>query len=140
MSKRTGKRILSALLCAAVLVGGALSASAAQISQPTRDTVFSSSQVPNPDDYVKFKVDAAVHSGQRRTKVWITLADGVTASGAVYTILDNGSVEFLEPIVFDGNQYVIENYGLATQLLRFDLYVYTPEFGSFKVERTVSSF
>lgn len=141
MNKKIGKRLAAALLCAAILTGGALSAAAAPVPGSIGDAAAVSSQLPSTDDLVKFNVRAQIHSGQRRTWVTITVADNVSVMSAKYYKHNESTYEGDGmPFTFDGNPTVVYDEGLAITLLTFELTLYTPELGSFKVVRTINSF
>lgn len=136
MSKKLSKRIISAFLCAAMLSGCVLSASAAQVPQTTEDT-SSYSQHSSLEDLINFEPHAIVHGGQRYTKFYITIPnDAIVTNAIAYKMSDRSDAM---PIQFNGNTALYEDSGMATQPVYVEIYLKFPD-GNVRFERSVNAF
>lgn len=136
MAKKTMKRILSTLLCAAVLVGGSMSASAAELSQ-SRDASYSTRS--SLEDLVQIEPHAIVHGGQRYTHVDITIPEDAIGSYATVTIRNRNGYATEKNITFNGNTACYNDYGTATDILDFEIYLNFSD-GNLVIKKTVNPF
>lgn len=134
MARKTTKRILSALLCAAVLAGGSVSASAAQLASSGGDTAFST--LSSLEELVQMEPHAAVRGGNRYTRVYITIPEDVIESYATVTTIKENGYPKEENIIFNGNTACYESSGGASDILEIDIYLVFPD-GSLTIKKTV---
>ena len=136
MSKMISKRMVSAFLCAAMLSGCVLSASAAQVPQTPEDA-SAYSQRSSLENLIIFEPHAIVHGGQRYTKFFITIPeDAIVINAIAYKNSDRSDAR---PIQFNGNTAFYEDSGMATQPVYVDIYLKFPD-GNVHFERSVDAF
>lgn len=132
------KRILSALLCAAVLASGSVSASAAQLAPSGGDTVYSTRS--SFDDLVQFEAHSIVHSGNGIIDVYITIPeDAVVVDTEVYWITPGGGKNFTGKVVFEDTKGFCEYSSYTCDELQIILHLSFPE-GNITVEKTLNQF
>ena len=124
MVKKSVKRILSALLCAAVLTGGAVSVSAAQVGQSEIDAAYS--QRSSISDLVTITQDTILHGGQRISTFYVT----APSDAQIFEILVDKQFGAPANVTIDGNTAVVTDSGSATDTLYFTIKLVFPEDGS----------
>ena len=132
MMKKFTKRILSALLCAALLAGGAVSASAAPI--PTESAGQSISQRSAIGDLVSVEAHNYCHGGYPKGRFYITAPVDATITD-IQEITNYGSVP---EITYSGNTAFVKDRG-SEELITLIITVQFPD-GSATTQKVIDPY